>query len=80
MSLFDIKISRQHEKQRLEKDAEQDLRIGRAGLDDAEDFSGGVAVHVTDVRHAFFQQDDAGGFKSEADEENQKQFNHNTIE
>ena len=77
MSLFDIKMSRQRKNKRLKKNAEQDLRVGRAGLADAEDFAGGDAVHVADVRHAFFQQHDAGGFKREADQQNQKQFYHN---
>ena len=64
------------EKQRLKKHAEQDLRIGGAGLANAEDFGGGDAVHVADVRHALFQQHDTGGFKGEADQQNQKQFYH----
>src|ERR1019366_2903649 len=64
------------EKQRLEKHAEQDLRVGGAGFEDAENFTGGVAVHVADVRHALFQKDDAGGLEHESDEQNQKQFNH----
>ena len=64
------------EEQRFEENAHQDLRIGHAGFDDADDFGGCHAMNVADARDALLQKNDAGGLEDEADNQNQKQLNH----
>ena len=68
MSLLFIRSSRQP------KNAEQNLRAGGAGFEHTKNFGNGVAVHVADVDHAFFQKDDAGGFTGKAEQQNREHF------
>ena len=65
------------EKQRFKKHAQQDLRIGRAGLDRRGRFRRQCTPFMSPICvHAFFQQDDAGGLEDETDKQNQEQFYH----
>jgi hypothetical protein len=54
--------------QRFKKNTRENLRAGRAGLDDAKNFRRARHFHFADVRHSFFQENDSGGFKDESDE------------
>ena len=58
------------EEKRLEEDAYEDIRIGDAAADDASDLSRGDLFNITDLSNAFFEEDDAGGFEDQSDEQN----------
>ena len=71
ISLRDIKTSR-HTKNNASKNTPSRICGFVAPALQPEDFGGRHAVHVADLVHAFFQQDDAGGLKDESDTENQQ--------
>ena len=54
------------EKEGFEENTQDDLGTKGAGFGDAENFRRIDALHLADVEHAFFQEDDAGRFKNEA--------------
>ena len=78
MSLLAMRISRLAKNTASQNTPSSTFTIGGARFDHPDEFRNADLLHVADLRDAFLEQDHAGRFEDQPDNENQEQFGHVT--